>query len=242
MSRPPFDRNATFQIYVNLMAEIKTRNIGAGLVLDDMHRKPPRVPMDPALAGEFCYLQLRKMCEILGVACLLAHGDVEDTRTNNLHDAYHPRKLIKALEKLKPDFFPIPFDLKPGAPLEPSHAETVTEGALTKAELLHLYDNECGMVMHFGAADDLLKGRKTEIHIDRVIEWFKKFARLLVRHRMRLVTGEEVWVDMSLPGHDAEAKLMVTRPTELIFPMQSQTVTTPEGSTLIPASPRPIEF
>ena len=35
-------------------------------------------------AFEFCYLQLRKICEVFALACLTAHGDIPQVRSKLL--------------------------------------------------------------------------------------------------------------------------------------------------------------
>jgi hypothetical protein len=235
------DRNVTFTLYCNLMAEIKTRNNAAARVMANIHAPKPSVPLiEPEFAGEFSYFQLRKMCELVAVACLLAHGDVEKTRTGRLRGTYHARTIIKALEQLNPDFFPLPYEIQDAPPFEPKVVTTLTDGVLTKAELLSLYDNECGPAMHFGSAEDLLAGRRLQIQESRIGEWFTKFFKLLVRHRIRLSSDhEEVWVDMSFPEAEVRAMLMVPA-VATANPLQVQRFSTPEGSMLTTSSPSPI--
>jgi hypothetical protein len=35
--------------------------------------------MHPAMARELCYLQLRFLCEIVAIGCLVAHGEMKET-------------------------------------------------------------------------------------------------------------------------------------------------------------------
>lgn len=46
--------------------------------------------LDDIFADEFCTLQLRMLCEVIALACLVAHGDIPDTHTRRFRDAYSP--------------------------------------------------------------------------------------------------------------------------------------------------------
>lgn len=69
--------------------------------------------MDMALAGqtglpngaiiEFCFLQLRMLCELIALGCLTAHGDLEAGKLKKSHKA---DQIIRRLEVLHPDFYP----------------------------------------------------------------------------------------------------------------------------------------
>jgi|SRR5882724_2304781 len=63
-------------------------------------------PSLSASKSEFCYLQLRMLCELIAVGCLVVHGDVEGTK--GLCKVWAADKVMKRLEKLHPDFYPHP--------------------------------------------------------------------------------------------------------------------------------------
>src|SRR5262249_15778508 len=66
--------NPTLELYVALMTEVKIRiqaiDLAAGPV-QAMRSFPG------ALIQEFCFLQLRMTCELISLACLVAHGDIK---------------------------------------------------------------------------------------------------------------------------------------------------------------------
>ena len=79
-----------------------------------MHEAKARLlAMDTALEGktglpevavrEYCFLQLRMLCELIALGCLTAHGDLQ---TGKLKDEYKADKIIKRLQQLHPDFYP----------------------------------------------------------------------------------------------------------------------------------------
>ena len=57
-------------IYANLMDEAKTR-------IDSIERAiSGQFNLHPMLIQEFCYLQLRLLCEGIALGCVVSHGDI----------------------------------------------------------------------------------------------------------------------------------------------------------------------
>ena len=96
--------------------------------------------MDTALGGqtglpkgairEYCFLQLRMLCELIALACLTAHGDLE---TSKLKGAYEADRIIRRLQRLHSEFYPI------GATRVQYQVKLREDGFLTKAELRFLH-------------------------------------------------------------------------------------------------------
>jgi hypothetical protein len=59
------------------------------------------------LASEIAYLQLRMICEIIAIGCLVAHGDLPATHTKKLQETWEPHKILAALQRLRSYFYPI---------------------------------------------------------------------------------------------------------------------------------------
>ena len=62
---------------------------------------------------EFCFLQLRLLCELVALSCLVAHGTYplcKPTRAEK--KAYSADEIMKKLEELRPHFYPLAFDFK----------------------------------------------------------------------------------------------------------------------------------
>lgn len=83
--------------YANTMEEIKRRLHAIGRVVE-------WDGLESEFAIEFGYLNLRIICELVGLACLIAHGDVHDRA--DLAKTWEAPKIMRKLQKLKPDFFP----------------------------------------------------------------------------------------------------------------------------------------
>ena len=146
--------------YCRLMEEILIRDELLQNVLNLGLAHGPAMALQPEKLTdakvEFAYLQLRMICELIALGCLAAHGDIEGARTAKLRRSYEADGILKALEKLHPDFYPKPSrqshdrDAKGIWRLEP-----IKSGFLTKQELFRLY-GECGRFLHRGNLQALL--------------------------------------------------------------------------------------
>lgn len=48
------------------------------------------------------------MCELIAIACLVAHGDINETHATKFRDRYEADRILKQLEGLLADFYPFP--------------------------------------------------------------------------------------------------------------------------------------
>jgi hypothetical protein len=128
------------RLYANLMEEAKLRLSALE------HASNGRTGLIAPLAREFCYLQLRMLCEVIALGCLTAHGDIAGLGSKKFRKEHSADRLIKMLSDLHPNFYPVPHnkvDLAPGR----FHLDTVTEEYFTRDALLRLYGS-CGDVLH----------------------------------------------------------------------------------------------
>lgn len=152
---------AASALYANLMTEIKIRitAINTGTL--------NQLPVPPPIVKEFCFLQVRMICELIALGCLVAHGDISATKSSKLQKAWEADKIIEALEALHPDFFPVPVVQGIGAPLSSGAKHHTIEPRvphpLPKAEFLKLY-HKCGETLHRGSIKKLLS-QKTPIQV-----------------------------------------------------------------------------
>jgi hypothetical protein len=100
---------AAMRLYQGLMEEVKTRFAAIE------HAVNNRTGLGPRFVYEFGYLQLRYLCELVALGCLVAHGDI--TETNKLRKEYSATRIMQSLSALHPDFYPVPHrkvDMPPG--------------------------------------------------------------------------------------------------------------------------------
>ncbi len=191
MTERAVNSSAMRDLYCDLMEEVKRRiavitDTTAGLM-----------PLPRIVAYEICYLQLRMVCELIALACLAAHGDMPEVKGKALSKAYNADEIIKRLEKLHPDFYPVPSRqiINPQTG-RPEKVERITQGYLKKEDLLKLY-GECGDVLHRGNLRHILSGKEKDLSFEKVSGWVLAITTLLNHHQIQLIREDEMfWVLM----------------------------------------------
>jgi hypothetical protein len=154
-------------LYANLMEEVKVR-------VESINKSLMGSLAVPApILREFCFLQLRMICELIALGCLVAHGDIE--AATKLKGDYAADKIINELKKLHPDFYPKPVK-KENDYKNSCHVTDITIGFLTRDELVTL-TRKCGMVLHRGALKELLSSKNTvQYDFSDIVSYLKKYA------------------------------------------------------------------
>jgi hypothetical protein len=207
------DFEPTAKLYCSFMDEIKQRVQVLGDIL------AIKYPLPRGVAAELCHLQLRFICELIALGCLVAHGDIQDVR-KELEKQYHPREILKRLEGLHPSFYPVPGNQKTdpgtGAVLG---LEIIKDGFLTKPELLSLY-GMCGDVLHLGSLKSVLAESKTSWEPEKIAGWRDKIVRLLNHHQIQLFDSpDQLWVIMAGAG-DNKVHFSLMHSTEASTPLK----------------------
>jgi hypothetical protein len=164
----------TTQLYLDLMDEARIRITGIGSVIEHRNQWAPK------LLEEFVYLQLRMLCEIIAVGCLIAHGDIKDRKTLK---AWSAQAIMDALDRIGADSYPrgvkISVDEKTKELTWDYHKDT----QLSKKELVALW-NKCGAFLHRGALSKLLAniGKQLKVELDPVLSDVEKIQNLLAQH------------------------------------------------------------
>ena len=176
------------QVYADLMEEAKPRFD----CIDAAVRGRTGLP-GPAVQ-EFCFLQLRLLCELIAPSCLIAHEDITATHGNKLAKEYAADKIMKALEGLHPDFYPHPvlFRITPPGPGFPGHVhiDRKSSGFLSKPELLTLY-GRCGDLLHRGTVKKLVSAKMpVRVNFPEIVNWTNKIVVLLDGHHIASMDGK----------------------------------------------------
>ena len=176
----------TTRLYCNLMEEIKPRLAVINGVLTGVCG-----PMPKRIAQEFCYLQLRLICELIALACLVAHGDVMGTRTAGIRKRYAADWIMEMLQELHPNFYPQPIthrverQRQESVPAHHRH-ELIKSEYLTRNDLIQLY-RDCGKLLHRGTVEDILSRHERSVDFERVRQWTNKIVILLKDHLIQLI-------------------------------------------------------
>ncbi|RPJ78976.1 MAG: hypothetical protein EHM20_02590 [Alphaproteobacteria bacterium] len=147
---------------------------------------------------EFVCLQFRKICEIIILSALCAHKRDFIKVRSNIKKVSEPNKIRKILEKIHPEFYPIPFeriiDKSTGKPKN----ELITNGYLTKDECIDLI-GRCGGVLHgFNPYNDTEVFKEVDAVENQFSEWQMKVRRLLKTHEIKLLgMSKQLWVYMA---------------------------------------------
>jgi len=148
--------------YVGLMQEAKDRLLAMDTALGG------RTGLPPGAIKEYCFLQLRMLCELIALGCLTAHGDLA---TGKLKGDYKADKIIQGLQRLRPKFYPI-------AAIRTERGPKLWEdGFLTKDELLKLYW-KCGDVLHRGSFKAHSLKRYSDANTEEIRAWKSKIEAL----------------------------------------------------------------
>jgi hypothetical protein len=173
------------ELYAGLLTEMRARRVLINELLNKKEANEPNLLPDFA-AIELCYLQLRMLCELIALACLAAYGDIPASRTSKLLREYKADWIIQNLERLHPDFYPIPVIQLPypqGSAIA-GEIRDYTGVYLTKEDLIKLY-YECGRKLHRGPTRKLKP--LSSFNFTKIRAWHDKILALLKSHRIRLI-------------------------------------------------------
>jgi hypothetical protein len=174
-------------LYHALMSEARYRIDGLNFVLSG------ETKLAQAFLHEFCYLQLRMLCETIALGCLVAHGDIVEKQIKDFEKEWHAEKIIDKLGDLNPDFFPQQAVLTRNAHLLSLNANT-NKNALTKDELPKLY-KKCGGMLHRGTLRQISRPNQhltyAKLNAPEIVNWAQKIEDLLGSHIIPLKATQE---------------------------------------------------
>jgi hypothetical protein len=169
------------------MEEAKTRTASINALTSN------KIDFPSNIARECCYLQLRMLCELIALGCLVAHGDIEATKSKDFQKAYLPAEILSRLEALHPEFYPSP-RVAQKTPTGWHLADYDGPPYLTKEELRTLH-GKCGDVLHRGSLKRLSRAAKAgNEDFGDVTEWGQKILNLLSVHCIITLGAQRVIV------------------------------------------------
>jgi hypothetical protein len=172
---------AAGRLYAAIMEEVKVRAASVNAITNGPNGLPS------PLVREYSYLQLRMMCELVALSCLVAHGDIEATKAASFQKAYKADEILKRLEALHPNFYPVP--RKPVFGDRSVHLADYDADFLTKSELITFY-GKCGDVLHKGSLKRLLSPKSaTQNSYPEINKWGQKMLNLLSAHTISKIGG-----------------------------------------------------
>jgi hypothetical protein len=196
-------------VYANLMEEARFRieamNAGLG----------GRLPLPDMILEEFMYLQIRLLCEIVALGCLVAHGELTQDQIGKLRNEYDADTIIKSLASLSATSFPEAIRIipKPPSARDPKgsvHIDVAPSGSfLSKEELLSLY-GRTGNYLHRGKLKKLeSRPPYTAVNLADAKEYGQKTVGLLDQHRIRSPDNLRHWY-CAIKGPDGKVMMFDT--------------------------------
>jgi hypothetical protein len=181
-----FDEPTAVHSYLKLMHEVVIR-------LDLIsHACNGHLNLTPPYAFEYCFLQYRRICELLALGCLQLHGDLPDTKSSAIAKEWNAERIMNLLHRKHPYAFPqcVIATKTPGGW---SYVANSKPNAMTFAEFKSLY-NKCGLVLHRGTIRSIeAETPLVKSDYDQVIQWSHKIVDLLNQHFISRADGKGLY-------------------------------------------------
>jgi hypothetical protein len=171
--------------YLNLMEGVKRR---VGYVEALLNRK---VTLENEQADyEIVSLQFRKILETVAFAALVANRAEYEAKHASFAAHWRAKDILAKMEKLNPDFYPVPFTIEELGPGR-KHLTPIVDGVLTKEDFVFLYDR-CSETIHelnpYAPGERLIDFRRPPY------EWLKRVWLLLSNHFISFVGRDDRWL------------------------------------------------
>lgn len=181
-----FDEPAAVHSYLKLMHEVVIR-------LDLIsHACNGQLNLTPPYAFEYCYLQYRRICELLALGCLQLHGDLPGARTSKVVKEWNAERIMSLLQRKHPYAFPQSV-IATKTPEGWSYVANSKPTAMTFSDFRVLY-GKCGSVLHRGTIRSIeAEAPLAKPDYDQVIQWSHKIVDLLNQHFIARSNGHGLY-------------------------------------------------
>ena len=159
---------------------------------------------------EIVAMHLRKTLEVVAFGSMTANREAYSAAHADFAKHWNAKRLLDKLFQLHPEFYPKPIYVAQDDPGPPRHLhfDFLTDGFLTQAEFVELYDL-CSQVIHTRnpfAPSDIIDFRYN------VAQWCERIERLLSMHLMRLAGTPQVWIARLNDPSDNKAHAAIAIP------------------------------
>ncbi|WP_311567421.1 hypothetical protein [Photobacterium arenosum] len=169
-----------FQEYRKIMEEIKKRIEVITALLNGKINLPYKT-----VQVETLLLQVRMVLELVALSTLAANREVFEANQKKFRNSWRVSNIIKDVEKLNNDFYPIPLQhiQKDGVDL----LDEVTSGRMELSDLIKIH-GQCGERLH--AQNPYDKEFPIEYFEKNIPDWMNKVMRLLALHKIKLLNDD----------------------------------------------------
>lgn len=169
-----------FQEYKKIMEEIKKRiEVMTELLNGNINFLYKTVQVETLL------LQVRMVLELVALSTLAANKEVFEANQKKFRDSWRLSKIIKDVEKLNNDFYPIP--LKHTQIDGVDRLDEITTGIMEQSELVKIH-GQCGERLH--AQNPYDSQFPIEYFEKSIPDWMNKIMRLLALHKIKLLNDD----------------------------------------------------
>ncbi|WP_157626480.1 hypothetical protein [Rhizobium leguminosarum] len=179
--------NDYMNLYIRLMHEIKRRHFSVTTSFNEPHRL-----VFKAAVVDHCYLQFRKILELVAFSVLSANQQVLRELHGSVSRDYHAEKILRAVEKRFGPVYPRPINqVMDPAPGVRARFEDIEQGFLTRSDFSILYA-QCGDVLH--GRSPFRKPMDFDDAHSKIGVWFGKIERLLNNHIATIVADPNLYL------------------------------------------------
>jgi hypothetical protein len=166
------------ELYRLLMTEIKERCAVLRTVTEQ------KLNIWPVTAFELGYLQIRLICELIGLGCLTAHGDIPATYSKRLLQTYEPGRIFSELGKLHPNFYPRACSSNVSSVGGVINFAVLEDHQFLSKENIIAIHGKTGNVLHRGDLKSI--GRPFHLNFQELQDWHNKIVDMLRIHLISL--------------------------------------------------------
>lgn len=213
-----FPKLKQLRLYADLMEEVKARFETIN------HAANGHTRMGAPFVREFLYLQIRFLCELVALGCLVAHGDITALQSHKIGRSYSADEILDKMERLRPHFYPITLRETSVTKLstgELHHAlEGVNPSPLPKEALLVMYGS-VHKHLHRGSLKKLLGATAAldlTINVPEIIAQVQKISDLLSHHMIAISERELIICLLASPSVGGRCQVVTAERRELGLP------------------------
>lgn len=154
-----------------------------------------------AFTTELVFLELRLALESLALATLAANRDAYAAAKENYQNDWHAQRILKAVEKVNPRFYPFPVDFIRKTVDEGDLIET-KQPYLTRTEFVSAYDT-CGDLLH--ARNPFKTPMDYRAKLVQAKDWSIRTNRLISHHVIHIL-GHDGFVMVVVDDKNVKAE------------------------------------
>jgi hypothetical protein len=182
-------RTRVSDIYIALMQNIKTRIEAVQMSLQEVNSNANHP--DVWKNAEFCYLQIRKICECMALAASAGHDLYLDEHTSVKSKEWHADAIFRKLTKTNKHCFPVACTVVRNEGQQ--HTVNRNGDSMTIATFSEIY-GQCAGRLHVGSLRNILNQTLPAFDFPEIAQWLNQLCRLLSQHMIMMPDINKVMI------------------------------------------------